>query len=391
MYPRVNLNVETETIERPDTFGVGAAWSPSGRQIAMTTDVVLGGSWLGGIPLDGTLAIWDLETAKRTLISRAGVNAGTMKDGRTIRAGSYGPIWSDDGQWIAYQRNEDRLQRGSDEEQRQEVWIVRPDGTRPRKVLNHRVDQLAWLPGGRELVWSGRGQFGRVDLEIDPISLGPTPSRREGEYVVFGRVVDAEGKPCVGVDVRVAVGVGTLREGPKAVTDADGRYDLVFRSSGTGQSAVVSAFKPGFFERDLCRAGNLAAVPYKPKHFDRGDWRAVELVIAGIPYELNFTMLPAASAKGVLLDVNGAPLAKYHLSLVGKELYPGTSVFWSGETGVDGSFEIDPVPLKAFQFTVGGRRFEYKSASLKFEQARQIQLRLVYDDIAGTLTVEQEQ
>jgi len=66
------------------------------------------------------------------------------------------------------------------------------------------------------------------------------------------------------------------------------------------QPAVVRASRPGYYEKDLCRAGNLG-MAFKRPESTRTD-RFVAIVYPGHPYRLDFTMLPAARLHGQLVD-----------------------------------------------------------------------------------------
>jgi Tol biopolymer transport system component len=391
-YPLVIVNVETGEVQKPDVKAVGVSWSPAGTHLAMTTEVVRGGSWRGGIPLDGALGVWDVSMSKRTLVSPPGANVSVKEPYSWILSGSHSPVWSGDGKWIAYQRSESATQDGR-REQRQELWIVRSDGSEGRKVLNHAVRDLAWSPDGRTLVWVAEGRLGRTDLELDATALGPTPAAPDGAFCIEGRVIDHRGQPLEGVAVRVARGMGSLHSTQPVMTGADGRYRIHFgpgmHSEGANaQFAIASAHKAGWYEKGLGRQGNLGMANYKPKGFNEQDWQVAGMVYPGNPYRLDFTMHPAAKADVQLVDRDGKPLAQYHVRLTGDLLYPASSVLSSGKTDKEGRLTIDNVPLATFWFTVGSRRAEYKTAPIAFDAAEPVRLRLIYDDLAGTLTAE---
>ncbi|MEX2121988.1 MAG: M56 family metallopeptidase [Pirellulales bacterium] len=389
-YPLAIINVETGEVQKPDVQGVGVAWSPDGSHLAMTTDVVRGGSWRGGVPMDGGLCVWDVPARQRTPVSPPGSNVSVKEPYSWVNGGSHGPVWSGDGEWIAYRRTEHARGAGRQAEHREEVWVVRRNGTGEKKVLNHGASELAWTADGRALLWVAEGRFGRIDLEMEAAALGPTPAAPVGAFTIQGRITDASGQPMEGVQVHVARGIGSLRSTYPVTSDADGRYEIhfgpgMFTEGANMQYACAFARKPGFYEKNLCRDGNLAMANFKPKNVRQADWGAAGIVYPGNPYRLDFTMLPAASISLELVDPDGAPLPHYKVALTGDDLYPASSVLAGAETDDHGRLEFESVPLKAYHFSLGSRRAEYKTQPILFDRAGPRRFRLVYDDTAGTL------
>lgn len=104
-------------------------WSPDGRRIVYAAPH--GGS--------GTYDLWI------TAADGTGEPADIVTDAGT----QFGPAWSPDGAWIAYQ---------SEVSDRWEVWLVRPDGTDAHRVSPDGEDGAwpAWSTDGL-LAWSGPG------------------------------------------------------------------------------------------------------------------------------------------------------------------------------------------------------------------------------------------
>ena len=85
---------------------------------------------------------------------------------------AFGGLWSDDGKWISYVTNEDLANLKN-----RDGYIVRPDGTGPRKIFSVRAgsqDTLGdWHPDSRHIAAtsdaSGQNRAGIVDIETGEV------------------------------------------------------------------------------------------------------------------------------------------------------------------------------------------------------------------------------
>lgn len=175
-YPLVIIEVDTGKIHRPEVKGVAGGWSPDGKQLAITTDIVASGSWLSGIPLDGALGVFDvakyLENGEVSVrrISKSGTNVRIEEPFSWSLRGSFGGVWSPDGKRIAYRRHASeyvkRNESTTHKETRKELLVVHRDGKAPRVLLRHDVEDLAWADD-RTLLWVRKGELGRSDVILD--------------------------------------------------------------------------------------------------------------------------------------------------------------------------------------------------------------------------------
>jgi hypothetical protein len=351
--------------------------------------------------MDGAIGVLDIEKfltdGEESLqrVSESGVNSHVEKPNAWSLSGSYGAVWSPDGAWIAYRRSESSQSEEQAMTKREEVWIVRPDGKEPRKMLVHGADELAWADD-RTLRWVHDGQFGRVDVDIDgAAALGPTPAAPANRFTIKGRVTDGEGRPLAGVEISVATGIGTLLGGGSARSGVDGSYEVHFgpgvRFTEGGpqlQAASVHAHKAGYYEQNLCRGGNLGMAYYRPKDVEESGWNFKGIVFPNHPYRLDFVMLPAARVTIELVDSEAKPLADYELCLKGDQLYPSTSVLECETTDAHGVATFADVPLKAFWFSLGAGRAVYNTEPIEFSEPDEVRYQLIYDDIAGELKAE---
>lgn len=218
----------------------------------------------------------------------------------------------------------------------------------------------------------------------------PAPSRPEGEFCVRGTVTDGEGLPVEAARVQVARGWGTLF--PTATTtDAQGRYEIWFgpgfrMDDGVGlQCALVSASKPGCYERDLNRQGDLGMAYRQPPD---GQGTFQDLVLPGHPYQVDFVLVSGASVRGRLVDPRGKPVPGRAVYLAGEAMPPGHSVLVSAETDSDGRFALEGIPPEPYRFQVQwSPRKEIESEPLELERAGEWELVLQCDAAADSLDV----
>jgi hypothetical protein len=207
-------------------------------------------------------------------------------------------------------------------------------------------------------------------LIIGTAAASADPSTQPArDFVVFGRVVDASGKPVEGANIRANCGVGTLLPTGEATTDADGKYRLEF---GPGlhervgdqwrvgmQAATIFCGKDGCFEKNLCRQGDLAMSDLTPDDEREKTWKCAGIVRPHQPLELNFQLLPAASLAVQLTDDHGQPLKGIMLSLSGNKLPPSCSVLANEHTDDQGRVIFKGIPTGDWWFEcrpkTGGR------------------------------------
>ena len=140
-YPLVIVDVATGNVRDLGVDGVGAAWSPDGKRIAATTQAVKGGTWMKGVPADGTMMIVDVESRQPTLVGEPGRNEVTDMDGHQvlIRDGGFAPQWSPSGKRLAWIRRISRVSRDKDvaisPKDAYETWTVNADGSDARREL----------------------------------------------------------------------------------------------------------------------------------------------------------------------------------------------------------------------------------------------------------------
>jgi beta-lactamase regulating signal transducer with metallopeptidase domain len=171
-------------------------------------------------------------------------------------------------------------------------------------------------------------------------------------WTVFGRVIDASGKPLPGVTVHASTGMGSLRRTGEAASDVDGRYRFDF---GPGfarandpvqlQAATISAHKPGFAEKNLSRQGDLRAAFQLPANdAELGKTAKDQVFLPGKPKQIDFVMVPAAKVAGTLIDKDERPLAGWSVALTGDALPPSSNVVGSATTNEKGEFVLADVP-----------------------------------------------
>ncbi len=188
VYPLVLVDVADGRVEKTGVQGVGAAWSPDGALIAVTTQLHRGGSWSGGVPSDGRIGVWDVQEKKLSLASPAGFNLSDDNTGHRAMSGALRPVWSPDSRWIAYEQITSS-RRGKEKSKSHQVWIVAHDGAKLYKVLDH-AQPVAWSDDSKSLVVEETETIELAQLEMVDESAHPQPSADLAAAVKL----DAEGR-----------------------------------------------------------------------------------------------------------------------------------------------------------------------------------------------------
>jgi serine/threonine protein kinase len=240
---------------------------------------------------------------------------------------------------------------------------------------------LEWMKTNRQRVWgiepdsasvfkTREGGIGVVEItgtsDNPPgVKIRYKLLRETAPFIVHGRVVDAQGNGLGGVKIAAYCGVGSLRHTGEAISEPGGNYTLRF---GPGcwslenpaevllQAATISPSKPGYFDANLNRQGDMFMASRTPPPNEGGGWNGStnKLILPGHPVELNFVLLPAAKIMGRLRDELGAPLTNRSVSLSGAELPPSCNVLADARTDTSGCFLFDNLPTTGrWWFTIG--------------------------------------
>ena len=203
-HPLVIVDVETGKVSKTGVKGVGASWSPDGRFLAFTTDFVKrrGTSWLQGVPVNGQIGVFNLASKQLIHIGPPARTYDVEGTERQDGDGALNPVWSPDGQRIAYQRI---TSFRSDSE---ETWVADREGNEVRKIIDGFYP-LAWSSDNQSLYILKEFEIARIDLrslksqtlaswekaELPP----PTPAdtitiKRPGVIVTTTRIDKAYGE-----------------------------------------------------------------------------------------------------------------------------------------------------------------------------------------------------
>jgi dipeptidyl aminopeptidase/acylaminoacyl peptidase len=157
---RVVVGESRRPVRQPALFQ-GGSWAPDGRRFAFTLDRGRGRGRLSS-PTD--IYVIDANQSRLRRLTRSGT--------------AFAPVWAPDGRAIAYaQREHDKTLPF-----RTALWIMRPDGSRERRLLPARNGQIdvpgSWSPDGRLLALT-RARFAQATLSFrnSIVTVRPDASR----------------------------------------------------------------------------------------------------------------------------------------------------------------------------------------------------------------------
>ena len=195
--------------------------------------------------------------------------------------------------------------------------------------------------------------------------IGTNKQRRDKHFCVYGKVIeDSRNRGLGGVIIRAATGMGTLSGHAATITDENGQYELFFGAGmaimdpdsaphGVGtQAAVIYAHKSGYYERNLCAAGNLA-MSENSREQAMKEWKNADgAVLYDQPYKLNFVMTESAELAIKVVDNSGTAVKDVMVDVDGETRYPATSIFAEKRVDGNGQVIIEDVPLKKWNFSI---------------------------------------
>lgn len=120
--------------------------------------------------MDGRIGILNLETKKLIHVSPPARNDYEEETGRSEMDGCLEPVWSPNGEWIAYRRMTAlKADKISEPKRSGEIWIARRDGEERKKIMDvifqGAINPVAWAQDGKSLFVVKEGQVERIDLE----------------------------------------------------------------------------------------------------------------------------------------------------------------------------------------------------------------------------------
>ncbi|OAI57222.1 hypothetical protein AYO49_02480 [Verrucomicrobiaceae bacterium SCGC AG-212-N21] len=212
-------------------------------------------------------------------------------------------------------------------------------------------------------------------------------------WIVEGSVRDGEGKPVADADIHVSSGTGSLHVTGKGKTNADGSYRVSFGPGlltavkdrpGALQAAIVHAGKEGYAEKDLCSAGEMQMAWELTAQQKMGGWRPgpARTFLPGKPIRVDFTLLPAVTLEGILLNTRGKRVLDREVVLVGDRLLPASSIYAAAKTDKEGRFAFKDVSTQhAWSFSIEkGPHYRIRTPPDRFGQPGVQDIVLIADE-----------
>lgn len=145
------LDIKTVKITDTGKNGVGVEWSADGKRLAYVGNACKGGSWMDGVPVDGSIVMMDVYSMETKTLTKPGVNHYDELAKHREISGALWPLWSPDGKKIAYRQMrliEDNGDKSLDED---EIWVVNIDGSGAKK-LKDKWSRFVWAPDSKAIL-----------------------------------------------------------------------------------------------------------------------------------------------------------------------------------------------------------------------------------------------
>tara|TARA_R110002049_G_scaffold4601_5_gene32746 strand:+ start:1041195 stop:1044746 length:3552 start_codon:yes stop_codon:yes gene_type:complete len=151
-YQLAIVDVETGKLTETKMNGFGVAWSPDDRFIACTTQIKNLAPKKSS-PGDGRIGVYDTKTEEITNISPAGFFNYDLQTDILRMSGGINPIWSPDGQWIAWTQHW-TSKTGDDSDNRYQIWCARRDGSAIQLAFDNfeKPDDVRWSDDGKQII-----------------------------------------------------------------------------------------------------------------------------------------------------------------------------------------------------------------------------------------------
>jgi len=209
------------------------------------------GAWSALSP-DGATIIFVPEAGDGLRV--ADVRTGRVASLPGTTAGDYHPVWSPDGQWIAFTHGLEGL------------YVMRPDGSGLRQVnVGELMEPIGWLPGGQRLLATVPGPEGMEVLTGEVATGAFSPAfalaNLKGGFVALapdgGRLAISEhafGEPAAGVFLVNVDGSGKRL---LAAFGAESGRPTVWSPDGVWLAVAVGNGTPLLIQPDTCEVVRL--------------------------------------------------------------------------------------------------------------------------------------
>ena len=214
------VNVLTGEVTDIGIDGVGPDWSPDGSWLAYSGDIIRGGSWFRGIPVDGSIFKYNLKSKVVKYLTDKAVHTYDKESDRREISGALMPQWSPDGKKILYMRRLIEWVKREKKQDLTEVWVMDSEGENKRKLFSEHAECM-WTTEGTSIMAKAKDAVWRIDVlsgerekvvDLTGVETKLEPQEEKGLQKAASFIAEAVGHYVQAEDLRMKNELTNARE-----------------------------------------------------------------------------------------------------------------------------------------------------------------------------------